>query len=99
MRTRHSQKKGWFSNFDKTKSVMNNNELEPKSLCGMFGNSFQLVLCHFAMRLVIDSLNFAAILDSSDYAPEINNCARAGDVAHPRRKRLRRHRNFKNDIC
>jgi len=47
----------------------------------------QLVLGHFTMRLVIDSLNFAAILDWSDYAPEINNCARAGDVVRPRRKR------------
>ena len=99
MRTRHSQKKGWFSNFDKTDSVMKDNELKPKSLCGLFGNSFQLVLGHFTMRLVIDSLNFAAILDWPDCAPEINNCARAGDVAHPRRKRRLCHRNFANDIC
>ena len=51
------------------------------------------------MRLVIDSLNFPAILDWSDYAPEINNCAGARDVAHPRRKRRLCHRNFANDIC
>jgi hypothetical protein len=99
MRTRHSQKEGWFSNFDKTDSVMKDNELKPKSPCGLFGNSFQLVLGHFTMRVVIDSLNFAAILDRPDYAPEINNCARAGDVAHPRRKRRLCHRNFANDIC
>ena len=99
MRTRHSQKKGCFPNCDKTNPVMNDNELKPKSLCGLFGNSFQLVLGHFTMRLVIDSLNFAAILDWSDYAPEINNCARAGDGAHPRRKRRLCHRNFTNDIC
>ena len=99
MRTRHSQKKRWFSNGDKTNPMMNDDELKPKSLCGLFGNSFQLVLGHFTMRLVIDSLNFAAILDWSDYAPEINDCARAGDVAHPRRKRRLCHRNFANDIC
>ena len=58
MRTRHPQKKGWFSNCDKTNSVMNDNELKPKSLCGLLGNSFQLVLCHFTMRLVIDYPQF-----------------------------------------
>ena len=99
MRTRHSQKKGWFSNGDKSNSMVNDNELEPKSLCGLFGNSFQLVLGHFPMRIIIDSLNFAAILDWSDYAPKINNRASAGDVAHPRRKRRLCHRNFANDIC
>ena len=99
MRTRHSQKKGCFPNCDKTNLVMNDDELEPKSLCGLFGNSFQLVFGHFTMRLVIDSLNFAAILDWSDYAPEIDNRARAGDVADPRRKRRLCHRNFANDIC
>jgi hypothetical protein len=66
VRTRHSEEKGCFTNRDKTDSVMNDNELKPKSLCGLFGNSFQLVLCHFTMRVVINSLNFAAILDWSD---------------------------------
>ena len=57
------------------------------------------MLGHFVMGVIIDSLNFAAILDWSDYAPEINNCAGSGDVAHPRRKRRLCHRNFANDIC
>ena len=78
---------------------MNDGELKPKSLCGPFGNPFQLVLGHFTMRLVIDSLNFAAILEWSDYAPEVNNRAGAGVVAHPRRERRVCHRNFANDIC
>ena len=99
MLTCHSQKKRWFFNSDKTNPVMNDNELKPKSLCGLFGNSFQLVLGHFTMRLVIDSLKFATILDWSDYAPEINNGTGAGDVAHPRCKRRLCHRNFVNDIC
>ena len=99
MRTRHSQKKRRFTNGDKTNPVMNDYELKAKSVCGLFGNPFQLMLGHFTMRLVIDSRNFAAILDWSHYAPEINNCACAGDVAHPRRKRRLCHRNFANDIC
>ena len=66
MRTRDSQKKGWFSNCDKTNPVMNDYELKPKSLYGLFGDSFQLVLGHFPMRIIIDSLNLAAILDWSD---------------------------------
>jgi hypothetical protein len=64
---------------------MNYNQLKPKSLSGLSGNSFQLVLGHFTMRLVIDSLNFATILTWSDYAPEINSCAGTGDIAHTRR--------------
>jgi hypothetical protein len=99
MRTRHSQKKGWFSNCDKSNSMVNDNALEPKSLCGLFGNSFQLVLGHFPMRIIIDSLNLAAILDWSDYAAKINNRSSAGDVAHSRRERLECHRNFTNGIC
>jgi hypothetical protein len=99
MRTRHSQKKGCFSNCDKTNPVMNDYELKPKSLCGLFGDSFQLVLGHFPMRIIIDSVNFAAILDWSDYTPEINDCARAGDIAPLHQKRRLCHRNFANDIC
>jgi hypothetical protein len=99
MRTRHSQKKGWFSNGDESNSMVNDNELEPKSLCGLFGNSFQLVLGHFPMRIIIDSLNLAAILDWSDYATKINKRSSAGDVAHSRRERLECHRNFTNGIC
>ena len=99
MWSRHSQKKRWFSNGDKSNSMVDDNELEPKSLCGLFGNSFQLVLGHFPMRIIIDSLDFAAIFDWSDYAPKINNCAGSGDVACGCRKRHLCHRNFTNDIC
>jgi hypothetical protein len=78
--TRYLHQKGCFTNCDKTNSVMNYNELEVKSIGGLFGNSFQLVLSHFTMRFVIDSFNFAALLHWSDYAPEINNRASAADV-------------------
>src|SRR5689334_6302820 len=57
VRTRNSQEKGCFTNRDKTNPMMNDNELKPKSLRGLFGNSFQLVLGHFRMRIIIDSLN------------------------------------------
>jgi len=61
MRTRHPQKKRWFSNCDKSNSVMNDNELQPELLCGLFGDSFQLMLGHFPMRIIIDSVDFTAI--------------------------------------
>jgi len=86
MRTRHPQKKRSFSNCDKTNPMMNDNYPKPKSVCGLLGNSFQLMLGHFTMCLVIDSLNFAAILDWSDYTPEVNNRASGGDVARTRCK-------------
>jgi len=91
MRTRQPQKKGCFSNCNKTSPMMDDNSLQPKPLCSLFGNSFQLVHRHFTMRLVIDSLNFSAILDWSDYAQEINNRTRAGDAAPPRRQRRLGH--------
>ena len=99
MRTRHPQKKRWFSNCDKSNSMMNDNALQAKSLCGLFGDSVQLMLGHFPMRIIIDSVNFAAILDGSDYTPEIDDCARAGDIAPLHQKRRLCHRNFANDIC
>jgi hypothetical protein len=71
--------------------MMNDDELKAKSLRGQFGDSFQLVLGHFLMRIIIDSVDFTAIFKQSDYAPKINNRASAGDVAHPRRKRLLCH--------
>lgn len=78
---------------------MNDNEYKPKSLCGLFGNPFQLMLGHVLMGIVIDSVDFATILEWSHDAPKINNRARVGDVAHPRRERLVCNGNFTNDIC
>jgi len=78
---------------------MNYNELEPKSICGLFGNSFQLMLGHFAMRIVINSFDFVAVFNWSDYTPKIYNGASAGDVAYPGRERGLGYGNFRNDIC
>lgn len=99
MRTCHSQKKRWFFNSDKTNPVMNDNEPKAESICSLFDNYLQLMLGHFVVRFVINSFNLAAILGWSDYAPEINNRANAGDVVHPRCQRRRCHRNFTNDVC
>jgi len=41
--------------------MMNDDELKPKSLCRLTGDSFQLVLGHFPMRIIIDSVDFTAI--------------------------------------
>ena len=55
---------------------MNDNELQPKSLCGLFGNSFQLVLGHFPMRFVIDPFDFAAILQVGGLRPKTQQLRR-----------------------
>jgi hypothetical protein len=99
MRTCYSQEKGWFSNCDKSNSVVNDNELEPKFLYGLLGNSRQLVLSHLAMRLILNSLDLMPILNWSDHAPEINNRAGSGDIAFRRREWRLCHRNFTNYIC
>ena len=78
---------------------MNCDELEPKSICGPFGDSSQLMLGHFPMRIIINSFDFAAVFDWSDYAPKLRDRARAGDVACPCRKRMLCHRNFTKAIC
>src|SRR5206468_5584843 len=73
MRTRHSQEKRWFSNCDKSNSMVNDNELKPKLVCGLFRYSFQLMLRHFAMRVVVDSLDFAAIFKSPHHSPKLDH--------------------------
>jgi len=91
MRARYSQKKRWFSNLDKTNSVMNCNEREPEPFSGLFGNSLQLMLGHWRMRIIMDSVDFAAVFYYTDHAPKIHDRAGAGDVAHPRHKRFLCH--------
>ena len=89
MGTGHPQKKRSFSDCDKTNPMVNNNQVKSKSAGGLVGNTFQLVLSHFSMRLVIDSFDVAAILIWPDYPQEINDRASAGDVVCPRSKRRR----------
>ena len=79
--------------------MVNDNELEPKFLRGLLGNSLQLVLSHVSMRLILNSLDLAPILNCSDHAPEINNRAGSGDIALRRRERRLCHQNFTNYIC
>jgi hypothetical protein len=97
--TRHSQKKGCFSDEDEASSMMNDNDLQAKSLRSLFDNEFQLMLGHFGVRLVVDPYKSAAVLNWPDYTPKIDNRAGASDVARACCKRLLRYRNFTNDIC
>ena len=71
--------------------MMNDNLLKPELLCGLFGDSFQLVFGHLTMRLVIESLNFSIIFDGSDQPPKIDKRSDAGDVASFLRKRCPCH--------
>ena len=73
MRTHDSQEKRWFSNCDKSNSMVNDNELKPKLVCGLFNNWFQLMLRHLTMRLVVDSLDFTAVLKSPYHSPKLDH--------------------------
>jgi hypothetical protein len=81
VQTGHSQEKGCFTNWDKPNAVVNHHVLKLKSVCGLFAKSLQLVLGHFPMRLVINSLNVATILGWPDDAPKIDNGAGVRDLA------------------
>jgi hypothetical protein len=50
--------------------MMNDHRSQPKFDGGPFGNLPQLMLGHFAVRLVIDSVDFAPILRSLAQSPE-----------------------------
>jgi hypothetical protein len=79
--------------------MLNRDEAERESNCGLAGYLFQLVLCHIAMGLIIDSVNFAAIFRWPDYAAEINDRASANNVVSWRCERGFGYRNFTNHIC
>jgi hypothetical protein len=80
MRACHPQEQRWFADCDETDPMMNRNQTKGESIRGLFGDSLQLVFCHFTMRIVIDALDFAAIFHWPDYAVEINDRARASDI-------------------
>ena len=100
MRTCHAHDKRWFPNRDKSNSVVNGHELESKLLCRLFCNSFQLVLRHFTMRLVFDSIDFAAVFKSPHRSPKLDDRSGIAMKAFsPRLKRRFGYQNFTNDIC
>jgi hypothetical protein len=57
---------------------MNGNRPKPKFHCGLLRNLSQLVLGHFAMCFVIDSLDFTPILAATDNPSKINCRACSG---------------------
>ena len=62
MSTAHSRKERWFPNSDKPNPVMNDYGSQQKFDRGLLGNLPQLMFGHFAVRFVIDSVDFAPIL-------------------------------------
>jgi len=78
---------------------MHGDHAKAESIRGLFCYSFQLVFCHFTMRVVIDSLDLAAVFHWPHYPVEINNRTNANDIAFLRAERGFCHGNFTNDIC
>jgi hypothetical protein len=65
MATAYSRKKRRFPNSDEPNPMMNDHRSQPKFDCGLFGNLLQLMFGHFAVRLVIDSVDFPPILGAA----------------------------------
>ena len=75
MATAHSRKERRFPNSDKPNPVMNDYGSQPKFDRSLLGNLLQLMLGHFEVRFVIDSLDFAPILGAAHNPLEIDSCA------------------------
>src|SRR5438094_842379 len=71
VRSCHSQKKRWFPNGDKSDSVMNDNKLKWKFLRGLPGNLSQLMFGHFAMRFILNPVDFSSIFKSPYHSPKV----------------------------
>ena len=75
MSRRYSQKERSFAGANESDSMMKDEALQLKFLQRGIGNQFHLVLGHFRVRFVIDSLNLAIVLQLPDHAPEIDDCS------------------------
>jgi hypothetical protein len=75
MATAHSRKERRFPNSDKPNPVINDYGSQPKFDRGLLGNLLQLMFGHFAVRFVIDSLDFAPILGAAHNPLEIDSRA------------------------
>jgi hypothetical protein len=71
----YSHKKRSFTHSDETNSVMNDGPRKPKFLRGLLGNFPQLVLCHFPVRFVFNSINLSPVFGATNDPPKINCCA------------------------
>jgi len=65
MSTAYSRKERLFPNRDEPNPMMNDHRSQPKFDGGVFGNLLQLMFGHFAVRFVIDSVDFAPILGAA----------------------------------
>ena len=81
----HSKKKRCFTRTHKPDAMIHDNLFQPEFLHRRLGNQAQLMLRHGAMRFVLDALNLAAIFQSADRAPKIDNCPRS-KIDIPRRR-------------
>jgi hypothetical protein len=79
MGTSHSQKKRWFPHSDETDSMMNDNEFKPKFTGSPLSNFPQLVLCHFPVRFVLNSINLPPVFGAANNPPKIN-CRTRGKI-------------------
>jgi hypothetical protein len=75
MATVHSRKERRFPNSDKPNPVINDYGSQLKFDRGLLGNLLQLMFGHFAVRFVIDSLDFASILGAAHNPLEIDSRA------------------------
>ena len=100
MRTCYGHDKRWFSSRDKSNSMVNGNELKSKVVCSLFRNSFQLVLRHFTMCFVLDSINFASAFKPPHHSPKLDHRSRIAIKAFRQALEWRfSYQNFTNDIC
>lgn len=65
MATAYSHKKRRFPNSDEPNPMMNDHRSQPKFDCGLFGNLPKLMFGHFAVRFVVDSVDFPPILGAA----------------------------------
>src|SRR5438552_15208653 len=72
MAARHLHKKRGLALSDKSNSMVNNNERKFEFFDGLLGNPVQLMLGHCLVRLVLDSVDFAAVFSVANNAPKID---------------------------
>jgi len=75
MPTAYSRKKRRFPNSDEPNPMMNDHRSQPKFDGGVFGNLLQLMFGHFAVRFVIDSVDFPPVLGTAHNPLKIDSRA------------------------
>jgi hypothetical protein len=75
MPTAYSRKERRLSNSDEPNPMMNDHRSQSKFDCGLFGNLLQLMFGHFTVRFVIDSVDFAPVLEPTHNPLKIDSCA------------------------